>query len=147
MLSCGAAPASGSACLGDAAGRIEATAAKGSNMTLSLVVNNPGGTDSTPVSVLLHVPDPGSLPFGRPLCTACNSTSGKSVVGLEWPALAPGETRTLSVQMPVSRGTGKAAWSAILYASPFADVMADEIANGIQAGQQTWTVALTITVP
>jgi len=116
-------------------------------VTLSLAVKNPGGTGTTPVSVLIYVPAPGSLPFGAPVCTACNSISGKSVVGLEWPALAPGETRTLSVQLPVTGAIGKAAWSATLYAKPLADVLADEIANGLQAGQQTWAVALTITAP
>lgn len=119
-------------------------ATTGANLDLSIVVKNPGGTASTPVSVLVYLLDAGKLPFGPPICTTCNSTSGRSVIGLEWPALAPGETRTLTTQLPVTGAAGSAVWFAGLYAQGLADVMAAEIGSGIQPGQQTWKVSMTI---
>jgi hypothetical protein len=147
VLPCSTASAPGSTCLGDATGTIQSQAKKGSNLTISIEVKNPGGTASTPVAVLLYLLDAGKLPLGQPICATCNSTSGRSVIGLEWPALAPGETRTLSVQLPVTGAAGNTVWFAGLYAQPLADVMASEIANGIQPSQQTWKVALTISAP
>jgi hypothetical protein len=147
VLACGTAPAAGSVCLGDASGTIQVRAAKGSNLNLSLVVNNPGGTASTPVSVLLYQLDAGTLPLGQPICTTCNSTSGKSVIGLEWLGLAPGETRTVTVDIPVTGAAGNTMFIVDLYAQALADVMAAEIANGIQPGQQTWKVAVAIAAP
>ena len=146
VLGCDQSAKPGSLCLGDADGTIEVRATQGTNLSLTITVNNPGGTSSTPVSMLLYVLDPGKLPLGQPICTTCNSTAGSSVIGLEWPALAPGETRALIVQIPVTRAVSST-WFAALYAEPLADVMAAQIANGIEAGQQTWTIAMAVAIP
>ena len=135
-----------SLCLADAAGTVDVRAIQGSNLALTITVKNPGEAPTTPVSVLLYIPDPGKLPLGQPICTTCNSTAGSSVIGLEWPALAPGETRALIVQIPVTRAVSST-WFAALYAEPLADVMAAQIANGIEAGQQTWTIAMAVAIP
>ena len=137
----------GSLCLGDQKGTIVGVATTGTKLNLSIAVANPGGVTSGPIAVLLYEADAAALPFGPPVCTTCNSTASKSVIGLEWPALAAGETRTLGVQVPVTGATGTAAVFAALYARPLADVMGDEIANGIQPGQQSWKIALSIGAP
>ncbi|HYK94479.1 MAG TPA: hypothetical protein VE011_01235 [Candidatus Dormibacteraeota bacterium] len=144
VLACPGSVTAGAVCFGTDTGTITARAVKGSKLTVTLVVNNPGGTVSPPVSVLLYMPDAGALPFGQPNCTTCNSTSGKSVLGLEWPALASGETRTVSVDIPVTGAAGATAFFANLYQQALADVMAAEIAGGIQPTDTTWKVALMI---
>ncbi len=115
----------------------------GANVTLLLELHNPGSAASAPVALLLHAVDgDASLPLGQPACTTCSSTVSPKLIGLEWPALAPGESRAMSVGIPVTGSGGR--FEADLYARPLADVMADEIANGITPGQQTWTIDLGI---
>lgn len=144
VLACGPAPSVASVCLGGDTGTVKNVAIHGSTMTLMLTVNNPGATASTPISMLLYDLDAGALPFGQPDCRTCNSTTSKSVIGLEWPALAPGETRTVDVGLPVTAQAGPTAWFASLYAQSLADVMTAEISGGIQPGQEDWKIATTI---
>jgi hypothetical protein len=144
VQACPGSSAAGAVCFGLDTGTIAAEAVKGSNLRVTLVVNNPGGTASSPVSLLVYLLDAGALPFGPPNCRTCNSTSGKSVLGLEWPALAAGETRTVSVDLPVTGPTGASVFFANLYQQALADVMASEIASGIPPSDSTWKVAFTI---
>lgn len=94
--------------------------------------------------MLLYTLDGEPLPLGQPACTTCNSTVGKTVIGLEWPALAPGETRTVSVEIPISGGVGPHQVFADLYARSLVDVLSDETANGITPGVESWKLALSV---
>jgi hypothetical protein len=136
---------SNTACLGDQAGTIAVTVAHAKELVLLLNVHNPGGTTSSPVAILVYVLDAASpLPFGAPDCTTCSSTASRTVIGIEWPALAPGETRIVSVPLPVTGATGTAQAFVDLYPRPLADVVSDEMANGITPGQESWKLGLSI---
>jgi hypothetical protein len=130
-------------CLPPTPGTSHVTVKRGGTMGLLIELANPGSTPSSPVAVLLHVADAAStLPLGQPACTTCSSTATSKMIGLEWPALAAGETRTVSVDIPVTGSGGT--FLADLYARPLADVMTDQIANGTTPGQQSWTVDLAV---
>ena len=80
------------------------------------------------------------MPIGKPACPACASTTKG---GLEWPALASGEERTISATVPIT-GSGQTTFFASLYPESLANLMAAEATDGISPGQQTWKIALTI---
>lgn len=111
-------------------------------MPITLTVRNDGASASTAVSLLLHVAD-GSVPFGPPTCTSCSTSATQHAFGLEWPALAPGETRQLTASLPIT-ATGKADFQGDLYAESLADLIERTTVDGFTPGQQSWTVALTV---
>jgi len=110
-----------------------------------MTVTNPGSSASTAISVLLYELDAGPLPFGAPSCSQCSATAGQPFVGLEWSALAPGETRQLAFALPVTAPAGHTVWFASLYGQPLTDVEHAAASGGIQPAQEDWKVATTVT--
>jgi len=113
-------------------------------MTVVLNVTNPGSSPSTAISLLLYELDAGPLPFGAPVCTACSSTATKPFVGLEWPALAAGENRQLTFEVPITASPGGTIWFASLYGASLADTESASVSSGIQPGQLGWKVSTTV---
>jgi hypothetical protein len=143
VLDCAAEAAAEAVCLGTSPGPADASVASGGMLMLTLSVRNGGTTATTPISLLLHVAT-GALPFGPPVCTSCSTSATQHAFGLEWPPLAPGETRLLTAQLPITASAGKADFGADLYAESLADLITNTTVNGFTPGEQGWTVAVTI---
>jgi hypothetical protein len=142
VVACPAQAASGSVCL-SADGAAQGSVAHGL-LTLSLTVRNPGSIASSAVSLLLHGAGTGPLPFGAPTCASCNTSTAPHSFGLEWPPLAPGETRSLTAQVPITAAGRTTTLLVDLYPESLVDLITNTTIKGIQPGQKGWIVSLTV---
>jgi hypothetical protein len=134
-----------SICLGPDPGSAAATVAKGGVVTLSMTLKNETTTTSTPYTVLLYQLDPGPWPFASWSCSQCNAYAKVPAIGFGWRALAPGESRTVTIKLTASTQPTSTIWFTSLYAQPLADVEAAAVTGGFVPGVADWKIQATIT--
>ena len=117
----------------------------GADVWAILGVKNIGQSLSSPMTLLLRTVQapPFSAAFATQACDACQSVAVGDGVGYEWPALIPGATQVLSIDLRALGPPGNYAWSFALYPRSLAQLGSGPIAP--TTAVYTGTVATLVT--